>query len=209
MCVNDLVVQGAEHLFFLDYFATGSLQPDVATQVVAGIAEGCQQAGCALIGGETAELPGFYDTGTYDLAGFAVGAAERGRLLPSDTIAAGDIVIALPSSGVHSNGFSLVRAVMEQEGLTVEDAAPFAENATLGRALLEPTRIYAQAVVSALRSGAPIKGLAHITGGGLVENIPRVLPVGNPCQDRSRCRADPGRILLGSQRPAGLSGKRC
>ncbi len=178
MCVNDLIVQGAEPLFFLDYYATSRLDVDVATDVVSGIAEGCRIAGCALIGGETAELPGFYATGDYDLAGFAVGAVERENLLPRTDIAAGDIVVALPSSGVHANGFSLVRRIVEQSGLAWTDPAPFAPTQSLAEALLTPTRIYVKPLLTALKAGVPIKALAHITGGGLIENIPRILPAG-------------------------------
>jgi phosphoribosylformylglycinamidine cyclo-ligase len=178
MSVNDLVVQGAEPLFFLDYFATGRLSVDTATEVIAGIAEGCRIAGCALIGGETAEMPGMYVDGDYDLAGFAVGAAERSRLLPRRDIAAGDVLLGLASSGVHSNGFSLVRKVGERSGLSWTDPAPFAPGRSLGEALLEPTRIYVKPVLAALRETAGLKGLAHITGGGFVDNVPRVLPAG-------------------------------
>jgi phosphoribosylformylglycinamidine cyclo-ligase len=177
MCVNDLIVQGAEPLFFLDYFATGRLESGVAEAVVAGIAEGCRQAGCALIGGETAEMPGHYGDGDYDLAGFSVGAFERGAAIDGSTIAAGDIVLGLAASGVHSNGFSLVRKVVEKEGLGYDAAAPFAAGQTLGAALLTPTRIYVQPLLAAIRTGA-VKGLAHITGGGLPENLPRILPDG-------------------------------
>lgn len=176
MCVNDLVVQGAEPLFFLDYYACGTLDVDVAAEVVRGIAEGCRQAGCALIGGETAEMPGLYRRGDYDLAGFAVGAAERGALLPSRDIAAGDVLLALASSGVHSNGFSLVRRIVETSGLGWGDAAPFAPGQSLGEALMTPTRIYVKPLLAAIRAGGGIRALAHITGGGLPENLPRVLP---------------------------------
>jgi phosphoribosylformylglycinamidine cyclo-ligase len=178
MCVNDLVVQGAEPLFFLDYFATGKLDPDQGVAIVSGIAEGCRQAGCALIGGETAEMPGMYRDGDYDLAGFAVGAAERGRLLPSDDIAVGDVILGLASSGVHSNGFSLVRRIVELSGLGWDADAPFAAGKTLGEALLTPTRIYVKPLLAAIRDGKGIKALAHITGGGFPDNIPRVLPSG-------------------------------
>lgn len=176
MCVNDLVVQGAEPLFFLDYFACGALDSDVAERVIAGIAEGCKQAGAALIGGETAEMPGMYGQGDYDLAGFAVGAAERGQLLPRSDIVEGDILIGLASSGVHSNGFSLVRKVVERSGLGWNDKAPFSPDQSLAEALLAPTRIYVKPVLSAIRESGGIKALAHITGGGLPENLPRVLP---------------------------------
>ncbi|MDX5593790.1 phosphoribosylformylglycinamidine cyclo-ligase [Pseudovibrio sp. SPO723] len=176
MCVNDLVVQGAEPLFFLDYFACGSLDVDRATAVVAGIAEGCKQAGCALIGGETAEMPGMYAKDDYDLAGFSVGAAERGTLLPRADIGEGDVLLGLASSGVHSNGFSLVRKVVERSGLSWEDAAPFDESKSLGKALMTPTKIYVKPLLEAIRNTTGVKALAHITGGGLPENLPRVLP---------------------------------
>ena len=176
MCVNDLVVQGAEPLFFLDYFATGKLDPDHGALIVEGIAEGCRQAGCALIGGETAEMPGLYVGGDYDLAGFAVGAAERGALLPRRDIEAGDVLIGLASSGVHSNGFSLVRRIVEISALKWTDAAPFDPAKTLAEALLTPTRIYVKSLLSALKSVNGIKAFAHITGGGFPDNVPRVLP---------------------------------
>ncbi|MET0596458.1 MAG: phosphoribosylformylglycinamidine cyclo-ligase [Mesorhizobium sp.] len=176
MCVNDLVVQGAEPLFFLDYFATGKLDPEQGVAIVAGIAEGCRQAGCALIGGETAEMPGVYRGSDYDLAGFAVGAAERGQLLPTDDIVEGDVLLGLASSGVHSNGFSLVRRIVEESGLSYAGPAPFAEGSTLAEALLVPTRIYVKPVLKAIRGTHGIKALAHITGGGFPDNIPRVLP---------------------------------
>ncbi len=176
MCVNDLVVQGAEPLFFLDYFATGKLDPDQGAAIVKGIADGCVQSGCALIGGETAEMPGMYSEGDYDLAGFAVGAAERGQLLPSGTIAEGDVILGLASSGVHSNGFSLVRKIVELSGLGWKAPAPFADGKTLGEALLTPTRIYVKPLLKAIRTTGALKALAHITGGGFPENIPRVLP---------------------------------
>ena len=182
MCVNDLVVQGAEPLFFLDYFACGKLDVGTAKAVVSGIAEGCRQARAALIGGETAEMPGMYQAGDYDLAGFAVGAAERGQLLPRDDIGLGDVLIGLPSSGVHSNGYSLVRRLVVHAKLGWHDAAPFAAAQTMAAALLAPTRIYVKPLLAALRAtggGGPagaIKALSHITGGGLSENIPRVLP---------------------------------
>jgi len=175
MCVNDLVVQGAEPLFFLDYFATGKLDVAQGEAIVRGIAEGCRQAGCALIGGETAEMPGLYASGDYDLAGFAVGAVERGSALTGAEIAAGDIVLGLASDGLHSNGFSLVRKVVAVSGLGYSEAAPFAPDLSLGDALLTPTRIYVRACLAALKAGG-LKGLAHITGGGLPENLPRVLP---------------------------------
>ena len=176
MCVNDLIVQGAEPLFFLDYYATGKLENDVAVAVVEGIATGCRDANCALIGGETAEMPGMYKAGDYDLAGFCVGAAERGKMLPTDDIQEGDVIIGLRSSGVHSNGYSLVRKIVELSGLNWQSPAPFEDGATLGEALLRPTRIYVRQILAALKNGVPIKALAHITGGGFTENIPRVLP---------------------------------
>ena len=174
MCVNDLVVQGAEPLFFLDYFATGALDPAAAKDIIAGIAEGCRQAGCALLGGETAEMPGLYQGDDYDLAGFAVGAVERGALLPQG-VASGDVVVGLASSGVHSNGFSLVRRLVEASGLSLADPAPFASEGSLGEALLEPTRIYVRAGLAAVAVGG-VRALCHVTGGGLIENPPRVLP---------------------------------
>jgi phosphoribosylformylglycinamidine cyclo-ligase len=176
MCVNDIVVQGAEPLFFLDYFATGKLDVAQGTAIVSGIAEGCRIAGCALIGGETAEMPGMYHGNDYDLAGFAVGAAERGTLLPRPDIAEGDVLVAIASSGVHSNGYSLVRRIVERTGLAWDAAAPFAAGQSLAEALLTPTRIYVKPLLSALRAGLGIKALAHITGGGFIDNIPRVLP---------------------------------
>jgi phosphoribosylformylglycinamidine cyclo-ligase len=175
MCVNDLVVQGAEPLFFLDYFATGRLEVEQAARVVAGIAEGCRQAGCALVGGETAEMPGMYQKGDYDLAGFSVGAAERGNLLPKD-VAPGDTILGLASSGVHSNGFSLVRRIVEAGNAGWAAPAPFASG-TLGDALLAPTRIYVKSLLALHRAGL-LKAAAHITGGGLPGNLPRVLPAG-------------------------------
>ncbi len=176
MSVNDLVVQGAEPLFFLDYFACGKLDPEATAAIVAGIAEGCRESGCALIGGETAEMPGLYKDGDYDLAGFAVGAAERGTLLPRGDIAVGDTVIGLASSGVHSNGFSLVRKIVERTGLGFDAQAPFSPIMTLGGALLTPTRLYVKSCLRAIRETGAVKGLAHITGGGFTDNIPRVLP---------------------------------
>ncbi len=175
MCVNDLIVQGAEPLLFLDYFATGKLDPDKGAEIVAGIAEGCRRAGCALLGGETAEMPGMYAGDDYDLAGFAVGATERDRLLPSDDFVEGDIILGLASSGLHSNGFSLVRRIVELAGLTWDAPAPFADDRTLGDALLEPTTIYVRPLLEAMQSTHGIKALAHITGGGFPENIPRIL----------------------------------
>jgi phosphoribosylformylglycinamidine cyclo-ligase len=185
MCVNDLIVQGAEPLFFLDYFATGKLEPAVAAQVVAGIAEGCRRAGCALIGGETAEMPGLYSGGDYDLAGFAVGAVERGEQLTGVGVKPGDILVGLASSGVHSNGFSLVRRIVDDRGFRLDRPAPFDHDRLLGTALLEPTRIYVRSLLPLVRHGR-IKALAHITGGGLLENIPRVRPEG------SHARVDAG-----------------
>jgi len=176
MSVNDLVVQGAEPLFFLDYFACGKLDPDATASIVAGVAEGCRESGCALIGGETAEMPGLYKDGDYDLAGFAVGAAERGTLLPHKDIGPGDAVIGLASSGVHSNGFSLVRKVVEKSGIAFDAPAPFAPVMTLGGALLTPTKLYVKSCLAAIRETGAVKGLAHITGGGFTDNIPRVLP---------------------------------
>ena len=184
MCVNDLVVQGAEPLFFLDYFATGALDVASATAVIAGIAEGCREAGCALIGGETAEMPGMYQRGHYDLAGFSVGAVERDEILPRGDIAVGDVIIGLPSSGVHSNGYSLVRRLVAEAKLAWADACPWSTTTTLGANLLTPTRIYVKPVLGAIRAtggggkAGAIKGLSHITGGGLSENIPRVMPNG-------------------------------
>lgn len=175
MCVNDLVCQGAEPLFFLDYFATGKLAVDEAARVVNGIAEGCRRSGCALIGGETAEMPGMYAQGDFDLAGFAVGAMERGSALPAG-VADGDLLLGLASDGVHSNGFSLVRRVAEHAGLDWAAPAPFA-GGTLGQALLAPTRLYVRPVLAAIRQGG-VHAAAHITGGGLTENLPRVLPQG-------------------------------
>ncbi len=175
MCVNDVIVQGAQPLFFLDYFASAKLDVDVAARVVEGIAEGCNQAGAALIGGETAEMPGLYAPGDYDLAGFCVGAAERGELLPKETIETGDILIGVASNGVHSNGFSLVRKIVRDSGLAWEDPAPFDPLRRLGEALLDPTRIYVKAALAAHKTDK-VKGFAHITGGGLPGNVPRILP---------------------------------
>ena len=176
MCVNDLVVQGAEPLFFLDYFATARLIPSRAKEVIRGIADGCKQAGCALIGGETAEMPGMYKGSDYDLAGFSVGAVERNNVLTGAKIEAGDLVLGLKSNGIHSNGFSLVRSVIDHLELEYEDESPFS-NESLGKTLLTPTKIYVKSCLSAHNAGL-IKGLAHITGGGLIENIPRILPEG-------------------------------
>lgn len=178
MCVNDLIVQGAEPLFFLDYFATGKLSIDEAASVVEGIANGCMQSGCALVGGETAEMPAMYDAGKYDLAGFAVGAVERGAMLPKSTIKEGDVLLGLASSGLHSNGFSLVRHVIAAQGLQYSAPCPWHDGQTLGEALLVPTRLYVKPLLALLRSelGEHVSALAHITGGGLLENIPRILP---------------------------------
>lgn len=177
MCVNDLIVQGAEPLFFLDYFATGALDLDSAKDVVSGIAEGCRQAGAALIGGETAEMPGIYGKGDYDLAGFSVGIVERTQLLPkSEQITVGDRLIGLTSSGPHSNGYSLIRKIVELSGIGYDDPAPFQPDTTLAAALLTPTRIYVRPVLDALNTVSGIKALAHVTGGGFTDNLPRVLP---------------------------------
>ncbi len=175
MCVNDLVCQGAEPLFFLDYFATGKLELDAATRIIEGIAAGCAASGCALIGGETAEMPGMYEAGDFDLAGFAVGAMERGTDLPKGVVE-GDVLLGLASDGVHSNGYSLVRRIVEVSGLSWDDPAPFADE-KLGTALLAPTRLYVKQALAAVRAGG-VHALAHITGGGLTENLPRVLPEG-------------------------------
>jgi phosphoribosylformylglycinamidine cyclo-ligase len=176
MCANDVLAQGAEPLFFLDYFATGKLETGIAAKVVSGIAEGCRQAGCTLVGGETAEMPGMYAPGHYDLAGFVVGAVERTDVLPkTDEMKAGDVLVALPSSGPHSNGYSLIRRIVERTGLALTDCSPFDDKKTLGEALLAPTRIYVKSVLPLIRMKR-IKGLAHITGGGLTENAPRMCP---------------------------------
>ena len=177
MCVNDLIVQGAEPLFFLDYFATGKLENGVAERVIAGIADGCRMAGCALIGGETAEMPGMYAQGDYDLAGFCVGAVERGEQLTGDRVAEGDILLGLASSGVHSNGYSLVRRLAEDKLWKLDRPALFDQDRLLIDHLIEPTRIYVKSLLPAIRAGR-IHALAHITGGGLLENVPRVLPEG-------------------------------
>ncbi len=179
MCVNDIVVQGAEPLFFLDYYATGKLDVDSAEVVIKGIAQACRDSGCALIGGETAEMPGLYKSGDFDLAGFCVGAVERGAILPrTDLMREGDVVIGIASSGVHSNGYSLVRRVVETLGLSYDQPAPFDPSQSLGAALLAPTRLYVRSALSAIRSSHGVKGLAHITGGGVTENLPRALPDG-------------------------------
>ncbi|MGH1420905.1 MAG: phosphoribosylformylglycinamidine cyclo-ligase [Hyphomonas sp.] len=175
MCANDVLAQGAEPLFFLDYFATGKLEGGIAEAVIAGIAEGCKQSGCALIGGETAEMPGMYPPGHYDLAGFVVGAVDRSKLLPRmDDMVSGDVLIGIASSGPHSNGYSLIRRIVEREGLSFDDPSPFSDE-TLGEALLKPTRLYSAAALPLIKSGL-VKGLAHITGGGLTENTPRMCP---------------------------------
>ena len=178
MSVNDLVVQGAEPLFFLDYFACGKLDPKMGAAVVAGVAEGCRQAGCALIGGETAEMPGVYHGDDYDLAGFAVGAVERDAVLPRSDVAAGDVLLGIASSGVHSNGFSLVRKIVAKSKLKWSAAAPFDRKRKLGPVVLTPTRIYVKSCLAAIRQTKAIKALTHITGGGFPDNIPRVLPKG-------------------------------
>jgi phosphoribosylformylglycinamidine cyclo-ligase len=176
MCVNDLVVQGAEPLFFLDYFATGKLDPTIGAEIVKGVAAACIESGCALIGGETAEMPGLYAHRDYDLAGFAVGAAERGRLLPRAGLKIGDVALGLPSSGAHSNGFSLVRRIVALSGLSWDAPAPFEPASSLGRALLTPTRLYVKPLLKAIAASPAILALAHITGGGFPDNLPRVLP---------------------------------
>lgn len=178
MCVNDIVVQGAEPLFFLDYYATAHLNVDQAAVVIGGIARACKESGCALIGGETAEMPGLYAAGDFDLAGFSVGAVERDAILPrTDTMKAGDVLIGVASSGVHSNGFSLVRKIVEKSWLAYDADAPFAPGTTLGAALATPTRLYVKSALAAIKTGG-VKGLAHITGGGITENTPRALPDG-------------------------------
>jgi phosphoribosylformylglycinamidine cyclo-ligase len=185
MCVNDLVVQGAEPLLFLDYFATAKLDVATGREIVAGISDGCLQAGCALVGGETAEMPGMYAKGDYDLAGFAVGAVERGQQITGEGVKAGDVVLGLGSSGVHSNGYSLVRKVVSVAGLDYSAKAPFDPAQALGEALLAPTKIYVKSCLAAIRANggsSGIKALAHITGGGLLENIPRVLPKDLACE---------------------------
>jgi len=192
MCVNDIVVQGAEPLFFLDYYASGKLDVDAAAVVIEGIARACKESGCALIGGETAEMPGLYAAGDFDLAGFTVGAAERGHILPkTGEMREGDVVIGVASSGVHSNGYSLVRRVMEQSGLAFDAPAPFAADKSLGEALLAPTKLYVKSALAAIRSGH-VKGLAHITGGGITENLPRCLPDGLDAEINLDCWTPPG-----------------
>jgi phosphoribosylformylglycinamidine cyclo-ligase len=177
MCVNDLIVQGAEPLFFLDYYASGKLDQDVAIAVIASIAEGCKIAGCALIGGETAEMPGMYASGDYDLAGFCVGAVERDQVLSADKVAAGDVILGLASSGIHSNGFSLVRRLAADKGWKLDRPALFDPDILLIDALMAPTRIYVKSLLPLVRAGK-VHAMAHITGGGLLENIPRILPEG-------------------------------
>jgi phosphoribosylformylglycinamidine cyclo-ligase len=177
MCANDLIVQGAEPLLFLDYFATGKLEVEAGREVVSGIAEGCRRAGCALIGGETAEMPGMYGEGDYDLAGFCVGAVEREHVITGRDVAVGDVILGLTSDGVHSNGFSLVRRVAEAADVGFNDPAPFDDKSSLGQVLLQPTRMYVKSCLAAINAGG-VHALAHITGGGLPENLPRVLPDG-------------------------------
>ena len=192
MCVNDIVVQGAEPLFFLDYYASGKLDVDSAARIIEGIAQACKESGCALIGGETAEMPGLYAKGDFDLAGFSCGAVERGHILPKTAeMREGDLVIGVASSGVHSNGYSLVRRVVESSGLAYDAPAPFAEGKTLGEALMAPTRLYVKSALAAIRSGH-VKGLAHITGGGVTENLPRCLPDGLDAQIDLDCWTPPG-----------------
>jgi phosphoribosylformylglycinamidine cyclo-ligase len=178
MCVNDVLTSGAEPLFFLDYIATGKLDPDQLTAVIAGIAEGCRQANCALLGGETAEMPGFYQPQEYDLAGFCVGIVEKSDILDGSRVQVGDLAIALPSSGVHSNGYSLVRRIVEAQGLGWGDRLPDFPGQTLGEIFLAPTRIYVQPILASRRAGLEIHAMAHITGGGLTENLPRCLAAG-------------------------------
>jgi phosphoribosylformylglycinamidine cyclo-ligase len=203
MCVNDIVVQGAEPLFFLDYYASGKLDVDAAAIVIEGIARACKESGCALIGGETAEMPGLYAAGDFDLAGFTVGAAERGHILPKTAeMREGDVVIGVASSGVHSNGYSLVRRVVEQTGLAFDAPAPFAADKTLGEALLTPTKLYVKSALAAIRSGH-VKGLAHITGGGVTENLPRCLPDGLDAEINLDCWTPP-RVFGWLARSAGI-----
>ncbi|MEO0641814.1 MAG: phosphoribosylformylglycinamidine cyclo-ligase [Pseudomonadota bacterium] len=190
MCVNDLIVQGAEPLFFLDYFATGKLENGIAERVIAGIAEGCKQAGCALIGGETAEMPGMYGDGDYDLAGFCVGAVERGEQLTGERVKPGDMLLGVASSGVHSNGYSLVRRLAQDRGWQMDAPASFDPARSLIDTLIEPTRIYVESLLPLIRDGL-IHGLAHITGGGLLENIPRILPEGAEARIDVECWPQP------------------
>jgi phosphoribosylformylglycinamidine cyclo-ligase len=192
MNVNDLIVQGAEPLLFLDYFACGKLDPEIAAKVVSGIAAGCKEAGCALIGGETAEMPGIYKDDDYDLAGFTLGAVERENLLPKKDVKPGDVLLAIPSSGVHSNGFSLVRKIVERSKADLAAPAPFDKTKSLGDVLLTPTRIYVKQTLSVLKSVSSLKALCHITGGGFVDNIPRILPKGMAARvDLSKVRVLP------------------
>jgi phosphoribosylformylglycinamidine cyclo-ligase len=176
MCVNDLVVQGADPLFFLDYYASGKLDVETGRAIIAGIAKACRESGCALIGGETAEMPGLYSEGDYDLAGFAVGAVERGQVVTGADVKDGDVILGLAANGVHSNGFSLVRKVVALSGIEYDQPAPFEPEVSLANALLRPTRLYVKGPLAAIRAGG-VKALAHITGGGLIENVPRVIPV--------------------------------
>jgi phosphoribosylformylglycinamidine cyclo-ligase len=204
MCVNDIVVQGAEPLFFLDYYASAKLKVDDAARVIEGIARACKESGCALIGGETAEMPGLYAKGDFDLAGFSVGAVERGHVLPRTAeMTAGDVLIGVASSGVHSNGYSLVRKVVEKSGLGWDADAPFAPGKSLGEALLTPTRLYVKSALEALRVGG-VKGFAHITGGGITENLPRALPDGLDAEVDLDCWA-PSPVFEWMARTAGIT----
>ena len=201
MSVNDLVVQGAEPLFFLDYYATGKLDVKDAREVIAGIADGCKQAGCALIGGETAEMPGMYHGGDYDLAGFAVGAVERKKILPRADVKAGDIILGLASSGPHSNGYSLIRRILDTWGHKLDDVASFTKDQTLAQALLTPTRIYVKSLLKVIKAGNSIKALAHITGGGFTENIPRARSSMSVTNSPTGCGLGPS-SCLNSSRPS-------
>ena len=176
MCVNDLIVQGAEPLYFLDYFATGVLSNDVATKIIESISEGCIQSNCALIGGETAEMPGLYEKKHFDLAGFSVGIVERNCLLPNNNIEEGDIIIGLPSNGLHSNGYSLVRNIIKQKNITTSLPMPNDSKKTISEVLLEPTKIYVKLILDLLKNVGGIKAISHITGGGITENLPRIFP---------------------------------
>ncbi len=196
MCVNDIVVQGAEPLFFLDYYATGKLDPAIGAAIVGGIARACVESGCALIGGETAEMPGLYAHGDFDLAGFAVGAAERGTLLPRAGLKAGDLAIGLASSGVHSNGFSLVRRIVALSGLAWDAPAPFAPGRSLAAALLKPTRLYVKPLLKTLKATRGVMALAHVTGGGFPDNLPRVLPADLAVELDLAAFAPPAGVLL-------------
>ena len=209
MCVNDIVVQGAEPLFFLDYFATGKARSGQGAAIVQGIAAACVESGCALIGGETAEMPGLYAAGDFDLAGFAVGAAERGTLLPRPGLAAGDVVFGLPSSGLHSNGFSLVRRIVAQTGLGYDAPAPFDPARSLGEALLTPTRLYVKPLLAALKATDAILALAHVTGGGFPENLPRVLPDYLAVRLDLAAFAAAAGVRLARRRGAGRARPRC